>query len=51
MRFDLTSLDHLQIINFLKKIKSINIEDGDYKVSCNILTGEFLLIKIDFIVK
>jgi hypothetical protein len=51
MYFDLTDLDQLQEIRFVEKINHVCVEDGYYKVFYNRRTDEFLLVKINTVIK
>jgi hypothetical protein len=50
MKYDLTELNHLQQIRFLSKAKD-HLEDGYYRVFHNPNSGEFPLIRVDFVAK
>jgi hypothetical protein len=51
MKFDVSSLDHVQQQNFFKTIKTTHVEDGYYKVFFNRNAGEYLLMRVDFVIQ
>ncbi len=51
MRFDTTDLTHLEQIQFVETIKGCYIEDNYYRVFYDRRNKEFVLIKIDCVIK
>lgn len=51
MYFDLTDLDQMQEIRFVEKVKNVYVEDGYYKVFYNPRTDEFLLVRVNTVIK
>jgi hypothetical protein len=51
MRFDLTNLNHQDQRQFLESIRDCYIEDSYYRVFYDSHVREFLLIKVDAIIK
>ena len=51
MRFDLSSLDHAKQREFTKSVNSNQIDDNYYRVLYDHITNEFLLLKVDYVVR
>ncbi len=52
MRFDMTNLDHSQQRQFLESVKNCHwIEDNYYQVVFDCMTNEFLLTKVNYVIK
>lgn len=52
MRFDLSNLNHSQQLQFTEAVKKCTwIENNYYRVLWDFATKEFLVIKVDYVVK
>lgn len=51
MKYDLSELTHMEQLKFMESIKHQWHDDAYYKVFYNRVSKEFLLSKIDFVIK
>jgi len=52
MRFDMSQLTHERQSQFLESVKDYPyIEDNYYRVNYDVLTNEFLLIRVGYVIK
>jgi len=51
MRYDTTNLSHQKQREFMESVQGEQIEDNYYRVFYDIITDDFLLVKIDYVLK